>query len=148
VTPADMSALHARCFTLPRPWSELEFASFLADPAVIFLSLPGALLLGRTVLDEAELLTLAVAPEARRRGLARDLLARFEAEAARRGATRAFLEVAEGNTAAQELYHAAGWRQSGRRRGYFTAPGSAPQDGLILTRTLDAAAALAASPEF
>lgn len=119
----------------------------MADPAVFILTLPGAFLLGRTVLDEAELLTLAVAPEARRKGLARDLLTRFEAEAIQRGATRAFLEVAEENAAARALYHAAGWRQAGRRRGYFTASGMPPQDGLILTRTLDAAAGQPASPE-
>lgn len=142
-----MSALHARCFTLPRPWSEAEFASLLAESAAFALTLPGALLLGRTVLDEAELLTLAVAPEARRKGLARDLLTRFEAEAIQRGAKRAFLEVAEENAAARALYQAAGWRQAGRRRGYFTASGMPPQDGLILTRTLDAAAGQPPSPE-
>ena len=147
MTPAEMAALHARCFTLPRPWSEAEFVAFLADPAVFALTRPGALLLGRTVLDEAELLTLAVAPEQRRKGQARSLLAEFDAEAATRGAARAFLEVADSNAVAQALYLSAGWRQAGRRRGYFAVPGGRPQDALILTRALDAGAAGNQSPE-
>ncbi|MFN4171387.1 MAG: GNAT family N-acetyltransferase [Pseudorhodobacter sp.] len=140
-----MAALHARCFTLPRPWSEAEFAVLLADPMVFAVTVSNGFLLGRTVLEEAELLTLAVAPDHRREGLARHLLAGFIAEAAGRGATRAFLEVAEANAPARALYLATGWHQAGRRRGYFTAPGTAPQDALILTRSLDAGASGEAS---
>jgi len=140
VTAGGMAALHALCFTLPRPWTEAEFAALLADRMVFAIAKPGGFLLGRTVLDEAELLTLAVAPDRRREGLARHLLAGFEAEATGRGATRAFLEVAESNAPARALYLATGWHQAGRRRGYFTAPGTPPQDALILTRNLDARA--------
>ena len=139
-TAGAMADLHARCFTLPRPWTEKEMAALLADPSVFALTLPDAFLLGRAVLDEAEILTLAVAPEARRRGLARHLLTRFRTAATERGATRAFLEVAETNDAAIALYRDAGWQQAGRRRAYFTAPGQVPQDALVLSLPLDATA--------
>lgn len=131
-----MAALHARCFTVPRPWSQAEFASFLADPAVFALHGDGALLLGRVVLDEAELLTLAVAPETRRQGLGRRLLAGFVATAGARGARHGFLEVAADNGAALALYLGHGWSRAGRRRGYYTRPDAAPVDALTLTRIL------------
>jgi hypothetical protein len=69
MTPADLAALHARCFRTPPPWSAADFATFVADP-LAFLLVEGdaGFLLGRAVAGEAELLTLAVAPESRRRG--------------------------------------------------------------------------------
>ena len=59
----EMAALHGASFTMPRPWSAVEFAELLASPRVFALT-TGAegLLLGRVVVDEAELLTIAVDP--------------------------------------------------------------------------------------
>jgi len=83
MTPDSLASLHARCFTTPAPWSAASFAAFLADPAVFLIADPQgrAFLLGRVIAGEAELLTLATAPESRRLGLARDLLARFDRQA-------------------------------------------------------------------
>jgi ribosomal-protein-alanine N-acetyltransferase len=133
MTPDDLATLHARCFARPRPWTAAEFADLAADP-LAFLLVEGdaAFLAGRAVAGEAELLTLAVAPEARRRGLGRGLVARFVYQARARGATEAFLEVAADNAAAIALYHAAGFTPAGRRRDYF-APGT---DALVLRRPL------------
>jgi ribosomal-protein-alanine N-acetyltransferase len=65
--------------------------------------------------DEAELLNLAVAPEARRQGVAGALL-----EALRETATgHIFLEVAEKNTPAVELYRKFGWEPVALRKGYY-----------------------------
>ncbi|WP_207102105.1 ribosomal protein S18-alanine N-acetyltransferase [Paracoccus shandongensis] len=119
MTPDQLAALHARCFTLPRPWSAPAFAALLDSPHVFLLARPDGFLLGRTVADEAELLTLAVSPDARRQGIARDLVAEFAATSRARGATRAFLEVAADNAPAQALYAATGWRETGRRRRYY-----------------------------
>ena len=89
MTPDALAALHARCFKTPPPWSAADFAAFIADP-LAFLLVEGdaGFLLGRTVAGEAEILTLAVAPEARQRGLGRKLLARFQYQAFLRGAER------------------------------------------------------------
>lgn len=133
-----MAALHARCFTRPPPWSVAAFTGLLTGPSVFALTRTGAFLIGRAAAGEAELLTLAVAPEARRRGLARALLHGFETAAARRGADAAFLEVAADNAPAIALYHGAGWREVGRRPGYCTAPGECPVDALIFRRALAA----------
>jgi [ribosomal protein S18]-alanine N-acetyltransferase len=136
VRPAELAALHAACFTTPRPWTEAEFESFLAAPHVFLLGDARGFAVGRAVAGEAELLTLAVAPGARRQGAGRALLAGFEAEARARGAAEAHLEVAEDNAAAQALYTAAGYRVTGRRPGYFRRPDGQPVAAVLMARAL------------
>jgi [ribosomal protein S18]-alanine N-acetyltransferase len=137
MTPADLAALHARCFRTPPPWSAADFATFVADP-LAFLLVEGdaGFLLGRAVAGEAELLTLAVAPESRRLGLGRRLVARFVYQAQLRQAQRAFLEVSAENPAAIALYDSAGFRAEGRRRGYYAPPQGARIDALVMARDL------------
>ena len=80
---------------------------------------PVGFALGRAVADEAEVLTLAVNPEARRTGLGRALMQAVAEEARRRGAVELFLEVAAANAPARALYAALGAVQAGRRRAYY-----------------------------
>jgi ribosomal-protein-alanine N-acetyltransferase len=87
------------------------------------------------VAGEAELLTIAVDPAHRRQGLGRTLVEAFLAEARQRGAETAFLEVAEDNTAARTLYTAAGFTQTGRRKGYYRGAGRVV-DAILMGRTL------------
>ncbi|MFD1882204.1 GNAT family N-acetyltransferase [Paracoccus pacificus] len=136
MTPARMAAIHAASFTNPRPWSEPEFAAFLATPGVFALSGRDGFLLGRTILDEAELLTLAVEPAARRAGTGGRLTQAFADAARGRGARRAFLEVAADNLAAQALYLANGWQVAGRRKGYYRLAGHPPLDAVLMNLTL------------
>ena len=133
MTPADLAALHAACFTSPRPWSEAEFAGFLSNRLVFLLTEPGGFLLGRVIADEAEILTLAVDPACRRRGIAARLVDAFLTESKQRGAASAFLEVAESNSAARALYASAGFTESGRRRGYYDRLDGGAEDGLVLS---------------
>jgi [ribosomal protein S18]-alanine N-acetyltransferase len=83
------------------------------------------------IFDELHINTIAVAPSARRQGLATILLRHVIAEAARAGATRATLEVRESNTPALKLYEALGFTVSARRPRYYTKP---EEDALILWR--------------
>lgn len=136
--PEDLAALHRRCFTTPRPWSASEFSGFLASPLCFLQSDPKGFVLGRVIADEAELLTIAVAPEARREGIGRQLLAAFDAEAKARGAAQAFLEVAVDNQAARGLYLSSGWLETGRRRGYYHTPDSKTVDAVIMAKLLSA----------
>jgi ribosomal-protein-alanine N-acetyltransferase len=137
MTPAQLAALHARSFTTPRPWSEADFASFLQDPLAFLLTEgDAAFLLGRAVAGEAELLTLAVAPESRRLGLARKLVTRFLYQARLRAAETAFLEVAADNAAAQALYVASGFAESGRRRNYYQTPQGDRIDAVLMQRSV------------
>ena len=138
MTPAAMAALHARCFTTPRPWTAAEFAALLAEPPVFATLAETGFALGRVVADEAELLTIAVAPDARRNGEGRTLLDRFLRTARARGAETAFLEVAADNAAALALYRWSGFAEAGRRRGYYHSPGNPPVDALVMVKSLAA----------
>jgi ribosomal-protein-alanine N-acetyltransferase len=128
-TPLDaplMATLHARCFA--RPWSEPAMAQFILGPDTLCLiasvvddtgGAPVGFLIARKAADEAELLTLGVAPAARRMGLARALLNEASAALRAGGARQLFLEVEEGNEAALQLYRSLGAIPVGRRAGYY-----------------------------
>ena len=137
--PAALARLHAQCFTTPRPWSEAEFADLLRDPACLLQirseagALQGFALL-RQVLEEAELLTLAIAPSARRQGIARDLL--LDASAQMPDADHCILEVARDNMAARALYARLGFNETGCRPRYYRAPDGSTADALILRAPL------------
>lgn len=137
MTPETLAVVHARCFRSPPPWSAAEFAGFLADPlAFVLVEGDAGFLLGRAVAGEAEILTLAVVPEARRLGLARRLVARFLYQAQLRGAERAFLEVRADNAPALALYESAGFTSVGLRRGYYRDADGGGVDALVLARQL------------
>lgn len=135
--PQALAGIHARSFTLPRPWTAAEIATLLGDPTVFLCEAAGrGFLLGRVVVDEAELLTLAVDPAHRRAGLGAALLRDYHAEATRRGAARSFLEVAADNIAALTLYESAGYTAQGRRPRYYSVPGQPPVDAVVLRKPL------------
>ena len=78
--------------------------------------------IGRVAGPEAELLTIAVLPDARRNGVGRALLCRFENGARERGAKETFLEVAADNTAASRLYESQGYARCSYRKDYHETP--------------------------
>jgi ribosomal-protein-alanine N-acetyltransferase len=81
------------------------------------------------IFDELHINTLAVAPAARRQGLATLLLRHVMAETAKEGARKATLEVRASNSAAMALYGRLGFRIKARRPGYYSNP---DEDALIL----------------
>ena len=133
---AALAATHALAFTDTRSWSADEFRSLLADPSVFLSGNADAFVLGRVVLDEAEILTLTTHPDLRRQGRARVVLEEFTNEAAKRGAVTAFLEVAADNIAAVSLYLSAGFAEIARRRGYYRKTDGSTVDAVILCRSI------------
>ncbi|MCR8725973.1 ribosomal protein S18-alanine N-acetyltransferase [Frigidibacter sp. ROC022] len=131
-----MAALHARCFTVPRPWSAGEIVDLLASVHCFMVAEPQGFALARVVADEAELLTLAVAPEARRKGLGRRLLDGCLATARQRRAEVMLLEVAADNAAAIALYHDAGFAEIARRPAYYRHPDGGSRDALVMRLSL------------
>ena len=128
VHAAALAAIHAASFPPGEQWGDAAMADILAMPGVVgFLDERGGFVLARSAGGEAEILTLAVVPPARRRGLGRALLDQVLAVTA---GLPLFLEVAADNEAAQALYRSAGWSECGHRPGYY-GPG---RDAAVLRR--------------
>ncbi len=136
VTAARLAEIHAAAFATP--WDAAALEALLDQAGVFVLEQPDGFILLRAVADEAEILTLAVYPAARRRGLATRLVREGGIAAAARGAVRLFLEVADDNTAARALYAGAGFVETGRRPGYYAHPDGGRRDALILALNLPA----------
>ncbi len=81
--------------------------------------------LWRDLGDDAELLTIGVAPDARRQGLGAALLGAVIEAARHAGAQRLFLEVGMDNPEARALYERAGFSQVGARKAYYADGGDA-----------------------
>jgi ribosomal-protein-alanine N-acetyltransferase len=127
-----LALLHGSSFA--QGWTAEAFDRLLASPGTFsLLAREGgadvAFVLARVVVDEAEVLSVAVSPPARRRGIAAQILMAAAEEAARAGATRLFLEVGTENAAALALYRRLGFFEVGRRRGYY---GDLRGDGLTM----------------
>lgn len=129
-----LAALHAAAFDAP--WGEAAFADLLGQAGVFAVETPGGFILMRAVADEAEILTLAVHPEARRGGQGTRLVAEGAAAASLRGADRVFLEVAEDNAAARSLYARTGFVETGRRPRYYSRSDGSRVDALLFTLNL------------
>ena len=89
----------------------------------------------RGVLDEAELLLLAVRPDRRRGGIGRKLLEAFAEDALQHGQTRLLLEMRDGNPA-EILYRGFGFRQIGRRPKYYAGADGTRMDALTFEKLL------------
>ena len=141
MTPAELAALHAQCFDAPRPWTAKEFDSILGMPHTFLLTQDGGFLVGRAVAGEAELLTLAVPPTARRQGTGRMLVEAFLHQIALMGAQDAFLEVATDNAPALALYAAFGFVEVAERTAYMRAADGTARDAYIMRRDAEIGAA-------
>jgi len=132
-----LAALHGGCFDTP--WDETAMAEVMAMAGVFGLMAsnggkpPSGFILCRMAADACEIITIGVMPENRRAGAAAALLAAATEKAAKAGARKLFLEVAEDNPAALGLYQAAGFREAGRRAGYYQGGGT---DALVLKKEL------------
>ena len=129
---AALAAIHAEAFEAP--WDEASLKSLLSSPGVFGVAEADGFILIRVVADEAEILTVAVRPSARRQGLANRLLEQGLVQALALGTQTVFLEVAQSNVAAQGLYHQAGFEKSGLRRGYYAKSDGTHEDALVLSR--------------
>jgi ribosomal-protein-alanine N-acetyltransferase len=148
LTPAHshaVAALHRLIFPRPRerPWSSDEFSALLATPGCFGHVLvdsaddrPCGLILLRVAADEAEILTIGVLPERRRRRGAARLLDRAMAECATRGARVLFLDVADDNEAARRFYARQGFSEIGTRPSYYARGAAAPVAALVMRREL------------
>jgi [ribosomal protein S18]-alanine N-acetyltransferase len=132
---AALAAFHAQA--LPPGWPAADFAACCANENRIVLKAADcAALLGLAVVqfaaDEAEILSIAVAKEARQLGVGSAILAACVAACERKNIGYLYLEVAEGNGAALKLYEKFGFRVLARRPNYYQAGRSSPETALIM----------------
>jgi ribosomal-protein-alanine N-acetyltransferase len=131
----QLAELHAQAFD--EPWGVAEIGALLDAPGgFALLEDTAGFILCRAVAGEAEILTLAVAPNARRMGLGRALVEAAARKAARAGAGSLFLEVAQDNAAAIGLYEATGFAIVGRRAAYYRR-GAGAVDAVVMRRALN-----------
>ncbi|HXV23384.1 MAG TPA: GNAT family N-acetyltransferase [Alphaproteobacteria bacterium] len=146
VGPFDLeliAALHASSFE--EAWDVQAIAEILAMPGAFGLIActqsrtpqPAGFVLARSAEEECEVLSIAVTPELRRRGLAKLLMEEATELASAAGARRIFLEVAEDNWGARRLYAALGFAPVGRRRDYYRR-GQIPVAALTMRRLVRA----------
>ncbi len=131
---AQVAALEQVCFS--DPWPLEAVTSELTNPLSHWLvALEGETVLAyvgsQTVLDEADIMNVAVAPMARRKGLAKALLLRLEDDLRQQRVHSLTLEVRASNDPAIALYEGLGYVRVGRRPGYYHKP---KEDALILRK--------------
>jgi ribosomal-protein-alanine N-acetyltransferase len=141
-TARDAAAIaHLHGASFQRGWNEDEVERLLIAPnvraqRVIMGKKLVGFVLSRLAADEAEILSIAVTPSMRGRGLARKLLSLHLRTLAGLGVQAVFLEVGEDNVSACRLYERAGFGEVGRREGYYPRRGGAPATALVLRRDL------------
>lgn len=122
-------------------WSRTQCSGMLGDKSTwVTLATDGdqptGFALSRMIVDEAELLLIAVRPAYRGKGVGKNLLHRVRETASTKGAKRLHLEVRDGNSAAN-LYQATGFEEIGRRRNYYSGGNGERFDAITLVLQLD-----------
>jgi [ribosomal protein S18]-alanine N-acetyltransferase len=145
---ALLAELNRRCFLEPdgtgvagTPWTARDMAEILALPgAFAVLAVvegePVGFLLGRSVLEDCEILSLGVLADSRRSGHGRRLLRAAGEAALRRGARRLILEVSQRNAGAQAFYRAEGFATLAHRKNYYLFPDGSSADAVVCARDL------------
>jgi ribosomal-protein-alanine N-acetyltransferase len=137
----EIAALHARLFN--PPWDAESITRSVEHPAsASFIAqvreprLLAGFVIGRIAADEAEILSIGVAPEWQRRGIGRHMVEGLVRAARRADVTRLFLEVATDNEPAIALYKSLGFKTAGRRKAYYERAGAENVDAVILALAL------------
>ena len=130
----QVAALEKECFS--DPWSQRSVASELDNPLALWLVWEeDGQVLGyvgsQTVVDETDMMNVAVSAQARRRGIAQALVEALVIQLKQRGSRCLTLEVRTSNAPAIALSEKLGFRQVGRRPNYYSHP---KEDGLILRK--------------
>jgi ribosomal-protein-alanine N-acetyltransferase len=136
---AVAAALHAGSFD--DAWTEGAIGELLAMPGsfgtlACLADQPIGIVIALATGPDAEVLTLGVLPNFRRRGVARRLVASVDERAGAAGCERLLLEVAEDNEAAYTLYRRLGFVDIARRPAYYRRPVGPAAAAIVLARPL------------
>ena len=135
----DIAAIHRRVFV--RPWSEAEIRGLLSGPSTAGIAVlrdrqMTGFLIFRQFAAEAEILSLAVAPDERRQGAARAMMRWLTHHLAKRACDTVILEVDATNTAALALYRSLAFNQVGVRRDYYKHRDGQRGDAVVMRKCL------------
>ncbi len=126
--------------SFPLYWKESEISDMLMTSGtrgwLARMGQPVGMLMTRAQFEQAEILTIAVVPSARRGGIAARLMAEAEKSLVAEGVKKIFLEVAENNAAALALYRRIGYSEVSRRTGYYKQPDGSSIDALVMSKEL------------
>jgi len=125
----EIVALHGQCFP-DHPWSENDFMELKKSGCEIVASKNG-FIVWRTVADQAEIITIGVAPDARRSGIAESMILLMEQELKKQSVVNVFLEVSEVNYPAKKLYEKLGFLVVGKRPKYYDGT-----DAIIMSKEI------------
>ena len=133
----QIAALEVLCFSAP--WSENAIKTELENPLSLWcVAVENDRVAGyigsQSVMDEADMMNLAVLPEYRRMGIARTLVETLIDHLKQQKVRCLALEVRASNSPAIALYEGMGFSQVGRRPGYYQKP---KEDALILRKEWD-----------
>lgn len=134
---AAVADLEKQCFSAP--WSENSIASELSNPLSLWVvAMDGEVLAGyvgsQSVMGEADMMNVAVAPDYRRQGVAEGLISKLITLLTKNGVHSLTLEVRASNAPAISLYEKLGFVQKGLRKNYYRNP---REDALILGKEWD-----------
>lgn len=134
----SLYVIHKESF--PIYWKESEISDMLLTSGTqawcARTDKPLAMLMTRAQFEQAEILTLAVIPEVRRKHLAEKLLLGAHKVLADQGVKKLFLEVAEDNEAALALYRKLGYAETSRRKGYYKQENGNTTDALVMSKEI------------
>ena len=119
------------------PWSLESLELMLTDRAMGIVALKEERVVGYVgmmcVLDEGQIINVAVRADERRCGIGRTLMKAAEGYAKERGISFLSLEVRESNTAARSLYSSLGWEEQGIRKGFYSHP---VENACVMTKSI------------
>ena len=133
---AALASLHRNSFETA--WREEEFQDFIKESIVLVAGQPvTGFIIARHILDEAEIISLAVSPSARQTGVGHHLLTTACDKLSQLGVQRIYLEVAQDNHSALALYNKAGFSHVNLRKAYYRRSVGPAVDAVIMSRNLD-----------
>lgn len=136
MNPEAFARTHAQTFPAGKAWAPADFQTYFDRDTTIIGGTAESYVLGTAIHDEAEILTVATAPDHQRQGKARAALDEFLNHAIVRKISKIFLEVASNNAAAIALYVQAGFAQTGLRQNYYRKPDGSREDAIVMQLNL------------
>ena len=120
-----VAELEKLCFS--DPWSLASVTGELTNPLSLWVvALDGEKVVGyvgsQTVMGDADMMNIAVAPDYRKQGIAASLVTELISQLKEKEAVSLTLEVRASNAAAISLYEKLGFRQVGVRPNYYRNP--------------------------